>query len=211
MSSASTDLSSCNERVQIKILILGDRGVEKTSVVWKFVGNTCENVSKGILRKSVRVNDKLYELNVFHIVAVEEFGEVTPEYKDVDICLLMYAANDLSSFENVTHWISKFKKEANIKNGDMFPFGVVGNKQDVPDYTRLILRKEADDWCWNNNLWHSEISTKEEITINRVFGVGMALYKRRQEELGQPSGILNSILIPDVIKRTMTWCRHFKN
>ncbi|XP_014485454.1 PREDICTED: ras-related protein RABG3d-like, partial [Dinoponera quadriceps] len=168
MSSASTDFSSCNERVQIKVLILGERGVGITSDVWKFVGNTCENVSKGILRKSVRVNDKLYELNVFDTVAVEEFGGTPPVYKDVDMCLLMYAANDLCSFRNVTYWISKFKKEANIKNADAFSFIVVGNKQDVPDYARLISRKEADDWCWNNTLWHSEISTKEEPTINRV-------------------------------------------
>ncbi|XP_014480093.1 PREDICTED: ras-related protein RABG2-like [Dinoponera quadriceps] len=126
MSSASTDLSSCNERVQIK----------------------------------------LYELNVFDTVAVKEFGEVSQEYKDVDICLLMYAANDLSSFKNVMYWISKFKKEANNKNADTFTFVVVGNKQVVPDYARLISRKEANDWCWNNNHWHSEISTKEKPTIN---------------------------------------------
>ncbi|XP_014486210.1 PREDICTED: ras-related protein Rab-9A-like, partial [Dinoponera quadriceps] len=96
------------------------------------------------------------------------FGEVPPEYKDIDICLLMYAANDLSSFENVKYWISKFKKKANIKNADTFTFGVVGNKQDVPEYARLISKNEVNGWCWNNNLWHSEISTKEEPTINRV-------------------------------------------
>ncbi|XP_014485479.1 PREDICTED: ras-related protein RABG3d-like [Dinoponera quadriceps] len=211
MSSASTDLSSCNERVQIKVLILGDRGVGKTLAARQFMGNTCEIISQGILRKSVRVNDKLYELNVFDTVSFEEFGEVPPEYKDVDKCLLMYSASDLSSFINLTYWISKFKKEANIKNADTFPFVVVGNKQDVPDYARLISRKEADDWCWNNNLCHPEISTKEEPTINRIFGVGMALYERRQEELGQSSGTINRILIPNVIIRKMTWCRHFKN
>ncbi|XP_014487557.1 PREDICTED: ras-related protein RABG2-like [Dinoponera quadriceps] len=136
------------------------------------------------MRNSVGFKDKLYELNVFDTVSVEEFGEVLQEYKDVDICLLVCLASDLSSFKNLTYWISKFKKEANIINADTFPFVVVGNKQDVPDYARLISRKEADDWCWNNNLCHPDISTKEEPTINRIFGVGIALYERRQEELG---------------------------
>ncbi|XP_014487745.1 PREDICTED: ras-related protein Rab-9B-like, partial [Dinoponera quadriceps] len=120
-------ISQAATSVQIKVLILGDRGVWRTSAARKFVGNTCEIISQGILRKSVRVNYKLYELNVFDTVSVEEFGEVPPEYKDVDICLLMYSASDLSSFKNLTYWISNFKREANIKNSDTFPFVVVGN------------------------------------------------------------------------------------
>ncbi|XP_014481719.1 PREDICTED: ras-related protein RABG3a-like [Dinoponera quadriceps] len=92
---------------------------------------------------SIHINNKLYKLNLFDTVAVEEFV-VSP-----------------SDFQNLEYWIRKFKKKADITNADTFPFIVVGNKQDISESDRLISRKETDDWCRENNLWHLETSTKE--------------------------------------------------
>lgn len=52
----------------------------------------------------------------------------TPFYRGSDICLLTYAVDDRSSFRNLSMWKNEFLYYADVKESQVFPFIVVGNK-----------------------------------------------------------------------------------
>lgn len=55
----------------------------------------------------------------------------TPFYRGTDICMLSYAINDKTSFDNLTMWRDEFLLYSGIKDSKQFPFLVVGSKVSV--------------------------------------------------------------------------------
>lgn len=56
----------------------------------------------------------------------------TPFYRGSDICILAYAIDDRSSFNNIKMWLNEFLHYAGVKNGiERYPFMVVGNKVSI--------------------------------------------------------------------------------
>lgn len=71
-------------------------------------------------------------LNVFQIwdtAGQERFRSLrTPFYRGSDICMLTFALDDKTSFNNLKVWRNEFLYYADIKDGNLFPFIVVANK-----------------------------------------------------------------------------------
>jgi Ras-related protein Rab-7A len=133
----------------LKIVILGDSGVGKTSLMnrystGKFTGQYKATIGADFLSKdNVIVNDNF--LNQRHLVTLQIWDTAGQErfqslgvgfYRGADACLLVYDVTDPHSLDNLDHWRKEFLDQVGggIQGlGDastQFPFVVVGNKID---------------------------------------------------------------------------------
>ncbi len=133
----------------LKIVILGDSGVGKTSLMnrfstGKFTGQYKATIGADFLSKdNVIVNDNFFgqrhlvTLQIWDTAGQERFQSLgVGFYRGADACLLVYDVTDPHSLDNLDHWRKEFLDQVGggIQGlGDastQFPFVVVGNKID---------------------------------------------------------------------------------
>jgi len=180
----------------LKIVILGDSGVGKTSLMnrfstGKFTGQYKATIGADFLSKdNVVVDDNflqqrhLVTLQIWDTAGQERFQSLgVGFYRGADACLLVYDVTDPHSLDNLDHWRKEFLEQVGggIQGlGDastQFPFVVVGNKMDKAQ-DRLVSREQADDWCrtaasatimGSQPLPHFETSAKTSESVQDAF------------------------------------------
>lgn len=172
-----------NEKIQnkprtiLKVIILGDGGVGKSSLMIRFVknsfqGNCAHTVGVEFLKKNIVVDDRIFTLQIWDTAGQERFKSLrTPFYRGADVCLLVFSLTDRRSFENLTVWIKEFLKYADLCNNSMnFPFVVVGNKCDEETAERQVKTEEIRQFCFEQgNLPYMETSAKDSTNVDLVF------------------------------------------
>src|SRR5437899_8952112 len=98
---------------QLKLLLLGDSGVGKTSLLAKFTEDVftpsyISTIGIDFKIKTLEINDKIVKLNLWDSAGQERFRSITKAYyRGCHGLLLVYDLTDLRSFENVAHWIEE--------------------------------------------------------------------------------------------------------
>ena len=160
--------------VFLKVVLLGDGGVGKSSLIQRFVSNKFDptmfhTIGVEFLNKDMEVESDRYTLQIWDTAGQERFKSLrTPFYRGSDCCLLTYAVDDLQSFQNLSMWKKEFLYYADVKDPENFPFVVLGNKVDVSD--RKVTPEEAGRWCSENGgCPYFETSAKEAINVEQAF------------------------------------------
>jgi len=187
---------SSNYKKTLKIVILGDSGVGKTSLMnqystGKFTGQYKATIGADFLSKdNVVVDDNFLQQR--HLVCLQIWDTAGQErfqslgvgfYRGADACFLVYDVTDPHSLDNLDHWRKEFLEQV---GGGMqglgdastqFPFVVVGNKVDKSN-DRLITREQAEEWCrtaasatimGSQPLPHFEASAKTSESVEDAF------------------------------------------
>ena len=93
----------------------------------------------------VRVNGKVIKLQIWDTAGQENFRSVTKIfYRNAHACILTYAIDSQSSFQNVKHWLNEVRAQC---SNDTLIF-LTGTKQDldaqggrkVPEQTALAFQ-----------------------------------------------------------------------
>ncbi|KAL3316091.1 hypothetical protein Ciccas_005262 [Cichlidogyrus casuarinus] len=140
----------------LKIILLGDGGVGKSSLIQQFVNNTFDpNCSHTIgvefLVKEMQVNNTKLTVQIWDTAGQERYRSLrTPFYRGCDICILTFSLDNEESFKNVDMWFSEFYNYANLDPNQPFPFIVVGNKCDLPEEKVVVSKEQIQNWCINN-------------------------------------------------------------
>lgn len=66
-------------------------------------------------------------------------------YRGADSCVLVYDVTEGSSFEHLEGWKNEFLVHAAPRNGDKFPFVVIGNKADITAKRQVSTSQVNDD------------------------------------------------------------------
>ena len=158
----------------LKVVLLGDGGVGKSSLIQRFVSNKFDpsmfhTIGVEFLNKDMEVDGDRYTLQIWDTAGQERFKSLrTPFYRGSDCCLLTYAVDDVQSFQNLAMWKKEFLYYADVKEPENFPFVVLGNKIDVSD--RKVTPEEASHWCSENgNMPYYETSAKEATNVEQAF------------------------------------------
>lgn len=158
----------------LKVVLLGDGGVGKSSLIQRFVSNKFDptmfhTIGVEFLNKDMEVDSDRYTLQIWDTAGQERFKSLrTPFYRGSDCCLLTYAVDDAQSFQNLAMWKKEFLYYADVKEPDSFPFIVLGNKIDVSD--RKVTPEEAQDWCTSSGkMPYYETSAKEATNVEEAF------------------------------------------
>ncbi|XP_014633090.1 ras-related protein Rab7 isoform X3 [Glycine soja] len=124
-------------RMLLKVIILGDSGVGKTSLMNQYVNRKFSNQYKAtigadFLTKEVQFEDRLFTLQIWDTAGQERFQSLgVAFYRGADCCVLVYDVNVMKSFDNLNHWREEFLIQASPSDPENFPFVVLGNKIDV--------------------------------------------------------------------------------
>ena len=139
----------------LKVVLLGDGGVGKSSLIQRFVSNKFDpslfhTIGVEFLNKDIEVDGGRYTLQIWDTAGQERFKSLrTPFYRGTDCCLLTFALDDAQSFQNIAMWKKEFLYYADVKDPDEFPFVVLGNKSDLGT-ERKVNAEEAQQWCGLN-------------------------------------------------------------
>merc|ERR1711935_338496 len=135
----------------LKVIILGDSGVGKTSLMNQYVNNKFSNrykatIGADFLTKEVMVDERLVTMQIWDTAGQERFQSLgVAFYRGADSCVLVFDVNVAKTFENLDSWRDEFLIQAGPRDPDNFPFVVIGNKVDLDQ--RVVSQKRAVAWC----------------------------------------------------------------
>mmetsp|Transcript_20345 Transcript_20345/g.18484 ORF Transcript_20345/g.18484 Transcript_20345/m.18484 type:complete len:217 (+) Transcript_20345:30-680(+) len=158
------------DRLIVKILVLGCANVGKTSLMQryctdKFSEKRVPTVGADFMIKKISIDNVDIILQIWDTAGQERFHQGSlgsSFYRGAHGALLVYDVNNEKSFEQVSQW----RDEAISKVGPnvYFPMVVIGNKVDIRDSTPLehqIDQKSIKQWCGDNSYGHLETSAKD--------------------------------------------------
>ncbi|KAF9358314.1 hypothetical protein BGX26_002058 [Mortierella sp. AD094] len=164
------------KKVLLKVIILGESGVGKTSLMNQYVNKKFSNQYKAtigadFLTKEVLVDDRLVTMQIWDTAGQERFQSLgVAFYRGADCCVLVYDVNNAKSFETLESWRDEFLIQASPRGPENFPFVVIGNKIDMEESKRMISQKRAMAWCQSKgNIPYFETSAKEAVNVEQAF------------------------------------------
>lgn len=154
-----------------KLLLVGDSGVGKTSLLLRFTqGSFNESVRNTVgvdLRvKMVNYRGKKLKLTIWDTAGQERFRTLTSAYyRGAHGVILVYSINDRESFTNLSHWL----KEIDIysTNEDAVKL-LIGNKSDC-ESERVVSKDEARAFARERGMLFIEASAKTQEGVSQAF------------------------------------------
>ncbi len=120
----------------LKIVILGDSGVGKTTLLQLYVTQKATTMSKPTIgadfqKKEIMVDNQQVNLQIWDTAGQEKFQSLGYAfYRGADSCALVFDLTNHKSFENLAMWKKGFVDNASPNDPATFPFVVIGNKLD---------------------------------------------------------------------------------
>uniref|UniRef100_A0A7C9DF08 Uncharacterized protein n=1 Tax=Opuntia streptacantha TaxID=393608 RepID=A0A7C9DF08_OPUST len=186
-------------RMLLKVIILGDSGVGKTSLMNQFVNRKFTNQYKAtigadFLTKEVQIDDRLFTLQIWDTAGQERFQSLgVAFYRGADCCVLVYDVNVMKSFDNLNRWREEFLLQASPHDPENFPFVVLGNKIDMDGgNSRVVSAKKAKAWCASKgNIPYFETSAKAGTNVEEAFQciAKIAIKNEPEEDMYLPDTI----------------------
>lgn len=162
------------KKVLLKVIILGDSGVGKTSLMNQYVNNKFSNQYKAtigadFLTRDVDVGDRRVTMQIWDTAGQERFQSLgVAFYRGADCCVLVFDVTAPGSFKSLDSWRDEFLIQASPRDPENFPFVVLGNKVDAEN--RVVATKKAQQWCQSkNNIPYFETSAKQGLNVEQAF------------------------------------------
>eukprot|EP00996_Jenningsia_fusiforme_P002775 NODE_3594_length_948_cov_66.528365_g3303_i0.p1 GENE.NODE_3594_length_948_cov_66.528365_g3303_i0~~NODE_3594_length_948_cov_66.528365_g3303_i0.p1 ORF type:complete len:207 (+),score=63.81 NODE_3594_length_948_cov_66.528365_g3303_i0:34-654(+) len=167
---------SGRKKVLLKVIILGDSGVGKTSLMNQYVNKKFDNrykatIGADFLTKELEVKGTLVTLQIWDTAGQERFQSLgSAFYRGADACILVFDLTSQESFQHLTSWHDEFI----IQAGQNKDFVLIGNKNDLED-KRVVAPKAATAWCTKhsqddeNPIPYYETSAKDNMNVEQAF------------------------------------------
>ena len=131
-SNSSDDDSMVDYNEEIKVVILGESGVGKSNLINRYNGgvfnpDSLPNSGSFFMSKKLKYGEKVYRINLWDTAGQEKYHSLTKIFvHDSKIAFIVYAINDLISYQKVDFWYNFIKENC----GDII-IGIIGNKKDL--------------------------------------------------------------------------------
>lgn len=153
--------------VNLKIIILGNASVGKSSLLARFVDNSYSNVYRATIGADFRnrdlvISDRRVSCSVWDSSGAETFFNSlgVSYYRGAHVCLLVYDVCDLRSLHDLDAWRNDFLSTACPAQAESFPFIVVGNKIDKASAASAAVIARAEAYCARFGYPHFKTSAK---------------------------------------------------
>ena len=161
-----------SEEHNFKVVLVGETGVGKTSIISQFIDQVFEEelqTSTGGSFSSKEIffdNGKSLKLEIWDTAGQERYRSLTKIfYKNSSCAILVYDITKKQTFDELkNYWIGQIKESA---PKDIM-LAVVGNKEDLLDKEQ-VDENEARDFAKENNALFFSTSAKNSDAINQLF------------------------------------------
>ena len=158
-------LNILNDFLTVKLLLLGDSSVGKTSFINRFFNNEYNENELSTLGidfqyQILKKDNSIIKLLVWDTVGQEKFRAIPSKfYRNCDGILLFFDLEKPDSFNNISKWIQDINDNNNETNCILY---LLGNKIDL---SRKISLEQANLKAKELNVKYFEISCKLNINI----------------------------------------------
>ncbi|KAL7713044.1 Sphingomyelin phosphodiesterase [Entamoeba marina] len=156
----------------LKIIVLGDSFVGKTSLINQFVNrkySSCYKSTVGVdlSTKAISIDDKLVSLQIWDPSGTERFRSLSDSFfRGTDGCILVCSVTSNSSFMHFDSWMEEIKQHT----GEL-PFIAVANKSDVDVLDWDLSSSKFETWCKERKIQYFMVSAKDASNVESAFSL----------------------------------------
>jgi len=165
-----------------KLLLIGDSGVAKSCLLYRFADNTYEGwtgVTVGVDFKirTLDIDGKIVKLQIWDTGGAERFQTITSNYyRDAHGIIIVYDVTDAVSFTNVKKWMGEMDLNAPQSVNKL----LVGNKADLEK--KVVDFSEAKEFADSFSMPFLETSAKSSQNVDDAF---LMLIRQIKERVSQ--------------------------
>ncbi|XP_063709682.1 ras-related protein Rab-18 [Culicoides brevitarsis] len=154
----------------LKLLIIGESGVGKSSLMLRFTDDQfeesqCTTIGVDFRTKVMDIDDVKFKLAIWDTAGQERFRTLTSSfYRDAVGAILMYDVTNRTTFDKLDMWLDELEINGNKPNMAKM---LVGNKIDRVD--RQVAREEGLAFARKHRMLFVESSAKTSENVMNVF------------------------------------------
>ena len=155
---------------EFKIILIGDPGVGKTSIMSKFVTNEFQSIYTATIGvefkiKEIYTNNSCARLKIWDTCGQEKFRAITRQYfKNSNGVFIVFDLSNKETIKRLNVWMKDIKDNV---NNDFFIF-LIGNKMDIKNRD-ISISEEAKQFANDKKINYYEVSAKTGSGIYNVF------------------------------------------
>ena len=179
------------EDIQVKVIIIGPTSVGKTCILVNCLYGLFDDTVQPTLgatyqSKLIEVNHKNVGLQIWDTAGAEQFRSLAPMYyRGAQAAIIVFAINDLDSFEDVSFWADSLRKNA----GKDIKILLIGNKIDL-EKERVVSFDAANAMAKSIGASYYETSAATGENIKEVFyTIAKSFAEIFQQENTDPEGV----------------------
>ncbi|KXG24102.1 ras-related protein RABF2a-like [Sorghum bicolor] len=176
-----------------KLVLLGDVGAGKSSLVLRFVkGQFVEfqesTIGAAFFSQTLAVNDETVKFEIWDTAGQERYHSLAPMYyRGAAAAIVVYDITNAASFTRAKKWVQELQAQGNSNT----IVALAGNKADLLE-ARQVPAEEAKAYAQENSLFFMETSAKTAINVNDVFyEIAKKLLQGQQVQNPQGGMVLN--------------------
>lgn len=168
-------MSEISKEHLFKVLVVGDIGTGKTSIIKRYVHGIFSNHYKATIGVDFALKVINYDpittvrLQLWDIAGQERFGNMTRVYyREAVGAIVVFDVTRISTFEAVAKWKADIDSKVTLPNGDKVPVILLANKCDM---AKDLVKNahEMESYCAEKGFaaWY-ETSAKDNLMINEA-------------------------------------------
>ncbi|KAJ1568900.1 Ras- protein Rab-5C [Nowakowskiella sp. JEL0078] len=167
---ATAGVGSQFKPIQVKLVLLGEAAVGKSSLVLRFVNNEFQEnkeptIGAAFLTQKCKLEDKIIKFEIWDTAGQERFHSLAPMYyRNAPAAIVAYDITKLATLEKAKSWVKELQRQANPN----IVIALVGNKTDL-EAQRQISTEEAQAYATEAGLLFKEASAKSGDNVMEVF------------------------------------------
>lgn len=174
-----------------KLLIIGDSGVGKSSLLVRFADNTftgnyITTIGVDFKIRTIELHGERVKLQIWDTAGQERFRTITSTYyRGTHGVIVVYDVTSGESFANVKRWLHEIEQNCDVVNRIL-----VGNKNDDPD-RKVVLTEDARRFSDQMGIQLFETSAKDNLNVEEMFRAITELvlkHKKDQKERTDNTG-----------------------
>ena len=162
-----------SKEYEIKICLLGDVSVGKTSIASRFCKNSFNenyiNTIGGAYQQQniILNNGAKIKLHIWDTSGQDRFRSMTSlYYRDAQVAILTYDVTNLQTLDSLNYWLSELKDKVEIDN---MVLCLAGNKNDSDAGEKKVSTARGKEFAEEHNMIFFETSAKTGAGVKELF------------------------------------------
>lgn len=159
-----------NKIIQAKLVLLGDMGTGKTSLVLRFVkGQFYDNqeptIGAAFFTQILSLAEATVKFDIWDTAGQERYHSLAPMYyRGAAAAVVVYDISSTDTFTRAKKWVQELQRQGNHN----LVMALVANKSDL-DSKREVEKEEGEQFSQENGMFFLETSAKTAQNINELF------------------------------------------